>query len=114
MEAVCKGNNNCVIFRKLSKLLDSNDYLDCEKALAWMQSVISKSLDDLKYKIETQYGSFSVRLYRSGPAQTLNVSGYAAGKLINMDIDLVACFEFDNSQWPSSGFRPNPMPSAKV
>lgn len=40
---------------------------------------------------------------------TLMINGTVNRKPVKMDIDLVPCFVFDKNQWPTGGYRDNPV-----
>lgn len=40
---------------------------------------------------------------------TLKINGTAGRKPVKMDIDLVPCFVFDKNEWPTGGYRQNPV-----
>lgn len=51
--------------------------------------------------------SLQAKTSSSGPAFTLLINGTVNRKNIQMDIDLVPCFVFQESKWPTGGYRQN-------
>ncbi|KAJ8934806.1 hypothetical protein NQ318_010220 [Aromia moschata] len=78
-----------------------------------MESVVTNALNEFDqengyYILNTEYGTFQVKVCKGGPAFTLKVQE-KGGKDIEMDIDLVPCFVFGKEMWPVNGFKPNPI-----
>ncbi|XP_068911431.1 cyclic GMP-AMP synthase-like receptor [Tenebrio molitor] len=98
-------------YRLFGNLFDEKRFLSTKKVLAWMEGILTKTMDDLPLKgnkriLENKEGTFEIMISKSGPALTLKISG-----AVTMDVDLVTCFVFREDKWPKEGFKPNPVPT---
>ncbi|KAF2896784.1 hypothetical protein ILUMI_09402 [Ignelater luminosus] len=98
------------------KLLDGDNYLSTTKILAWMESVLTKALNDFnilskKYhyvkKLGTTEGVYYFTVRKQGPAFTLKINGLYDQEVIKIDVDLVPCFVFTVDKLPEDPYRNN-------
>ncbi|KAJ8982166.1 hypothetical protein NQ317_013951 [Molorchus minor] len=92
-------------------------YVNNEKVIKWIQSVVQLVLNDFEYSdswymINPICGEdLKMKTTRAGPAFTLHLRGTIDTNPVDMDIDLVTCFKFGADMWPN-GFKENPCSEA--
>lgn len=95
-------------YKGLDKLLDDKNYLDNDKVRQWMEGVVNLTLNKFEtsqkgtYRFDIRGGVLYGKMRKSGPAFTLKINGTVGGTTINLDIDLVPCFELTKEYWPQS------------
>lgn len=108
-------------YMKLESLMNSNKYLSAMEVSKWMESLFTKVLKELPKEgtqtyfnvIDKEKPNEPLKIYikhvKAGPAFTIKLSGKDLdGSIIQLDIDLVPCFQFtDEKNWPEGGYRPN-------
>ncbi|XP_056644112.1 cyclic GMP-AMP synthase-like receptor isoform X1 [Diorhabda sublineata] len=100
-------------YKGIEKLLDDKNYLDNDKVRRWMEGVVVSALNKFQckngsYSFNIDMGTLYGNVHKSGPAFTLKIEGIIDNKKINLDIDLVPCFELTKEYWPQSPpFRKN-------
>lgn len=92
-------------------MLDNNGYIITSKVSSWMEGVFKRALNDFPYGsiITTTRGTYAAKVHKAGPAFTLKLNDAVNGTQLKMDIDLVPCFRFTQSNWPVNPYRPNPV-----
>lgn len=91
---------------------DTSSCLTTTKVLSWMEGLITKAMDEFEqsgtqHKILVNNETYLTHVSKSGPAFTLKINGNINSKPIQLDVDLVPCFVFDDSKWPSGNFEKN-------
>ncbi|KAJ8919790.1 hypothetical protein NQ315_006319 [Exocentrus adspersus] len=110
-------------FEKIATLMDGCRYLSTTKVLQWVERIINLSLNKLgkegneKYYVDVhldhnQNTRIYVNVSKAHPAFTLKLRN--SDETINLDIDLVPCFQFTEDKWPQRGYRKNPFPKVRT
>ncbi|KAL3283763.1 hypothetical protein HHI36_017933 [Cryptolaemus montrouzieri] len=111
-------------FKGLEQLYDlSTHHISAKKLSSWFESLLTKSLNKLcpagapltEISIEGTSYTVHVKPQKSGPAFNININAYAGDSRIEINVDLVPCFQFTGRCWPSpsSGYRPNDISKHK-
>ncbi|XP_056639349.1 cyclic GMP-AMP synthase-like receptor [Diorhabda sublineata] len=106
---------------KYESLLVETKYLSTLEVLKWFERVLDKALKEF-LKVEGEGHLFKVKLnvedeldvygtlVKAFPAFTLKLKS----KDIKLDLDLVPCFQFTDTDWPKGNYKPNPFPQKKT
>ncbi|XP_060520933.1 cyclic GMP-AMP synthase-like receptor [Cylas formicarius] len=112
-------------YEKLPTLLDQGNYLCINKVLVWIERVLILALkelpqDETGHYVEVVVGEDeTIKVYakmsKGPPAFTMKMFGKDRNGDIQLDIDLVPCFQFTDDKWPdpSQGYRKNPSQTKK-
>ncbi|CAH0546628.1 unnamed protein product [Brassicogethes aeneus] len=108
----------------IHSFLDKQNYLSTVKIFSWMQSILNKALNEMsrdgtKTIFTVTIGEERITVFGSlktkAPAFTFNITGNYKGQAIDVDIDLVPCFQFQaKHHWPASPYKPNPSEIRKT
>ncbi|VEN43689.1 unnamed protein product [Callosobruchus maculatus] len=108
-------------YEKLKPLFDDKMFLSTEKVLRWMERTVNLALNELgrskdgTVRFNVKLPDKNLVMYASvakcHPAFTLKLISEDGS--IKLDIDLVPCFQFGNTQWPKGQYRRNPMPQKR-
>lgn len=91
---------NKLFWERFQKYINSDGYLIQDKIHSWVESLMTKILQDCNNYIKNGNKIYNIKYTKAGPAHTLNVNNK------NFSIDFVPAFVFTKKQWAAERLCP--------